>query len=220
MTRGMAIGCAMLLLAAGASAQAQNESATSDGAATTQSNATPSAYPETDLKALRDDIAALRSDLKAITAQVKAVRTLQDRVDALESRLDTLESAGSTLKTKIDALVKSNAALLEQVQGMSSKGGLDLLGNLNDDPQLRSQVVQATNPQAAVVLYNHMGRTTRLNVNGTWYNLAPGRRTISVPYGPVAITHCDKQNPRTFTEWTPADGGYVMVFDVETSTAQ
>jgi hypothetical protein len=146
-----------------------------------------------------------------------ATEETQRQLQTLTARIAELErqnAALDELRQHVEFLKRDNAALAEQVRGLSEGNGRRILANLNTDSGLRHQLAEAANPRAAVKFYNWSGETARMNVNGSWYNLQPGATAIRVAYGPVAVTHCDKQTPRTFTEWTPADGGFVMVFDV------
>ena len=140
----------------------------------------------------------------------RTLRSLEEKLARLERQSGTIEE----LRRRIDFLERDNAALADQVRQLSEGGTDRLLANLNTDARLRQELAQAANPPAAVRFYNWKPETARVNVNGSWYNLPPGTTTIRVAYGPVAVTHCDKETPQTFTDWTPAGRGYVMAFDV------
>lgn len=140
----------------------------------------------------------------------RTLRSLEEKIAQLERQNETIEK----LRSRIDFLERDNAALADQVRQLSEGAGARILANLNTDARLRQELAQAANPPAAVKFYNWKGETARMNVNGSWYNLPPGPTTIRVAYGPVAVTHCDKETPQTFADWTPAGRGYVMAFDV------
>ena len=137
------------------------------------------------------------------------------RIQQLLATIDRLETRIEELETKLEAVSRTSGALAARVGDLAEPGGANLLGNLNTDSRLRRQVVQATNPPAAVRFYNWDSQPRKISVNGSWYTLKPGTTTVRVPYGPVAVTHCDEQNPQTFSDWTPQGEGFVMVFDVE-----
>lgn len=140
----------------------------------------------------------------------RTLKSLEEKLARLERQNETIEQ----LRRRIDFLERDNAALADQVRQLSEGGTDRILANLNTDARLRQELAQAANPPAAVKFYNWKGETARMNVNGSWYNLPPGPTTIRVAYGPVAVTHCDKETPQTFADWTPAGRGYVMAFDV------
>ena len=140
----------------------------------------------------------------------RTLRSLEEKIAELERQSETIEK----LRSRIEFLERDNAALVDQMRQLSEGAGNRILANLNTDARLRHELAQAANPPAAVKFYNWKGETVRMNVNGSWYNLPPGPTTIRVGYGPVAVTHCDKETPRTFTDWTPAGPGFVMAFDV------
>lgn len=174
--------------------------------------------PETPPQA--DAGANLEAKLSDVERRITSVDQAQAELKQKIRELEELRSELDRLQRRINFLERDTATLAEQVRDISDSGGRRLLANLNTDPQFRQELARAANPNAAVKFYNWKGETARMNVNGSWYNLPPGPSTIRVPYGPVAVTHCDKETPRTFTDWTPVDGGFVMAFDVGGSAAR
>ena len=145
-------------------------------------------------------LAEMQRELKALNEKIAGLERQNERIDEMRRRIEFLE--------------RDNAALAEQVRNVAEGAGGRILANMNTDPRLRYELAQAANPPAAIKFYNWKGETARMNVNGSWYNLPPGPTVVRVAYGPVAVTHCDKETPQTHTEWTPTGRGFVMAFDV------
>ena len=170
-----------------------------------------------DVAALRKQVTDLQSELRDALAAQKAAppaagadhKELAETIAAIDRRIVALEQ-------QVETLVQNHADLAATVDVAGSR----VLSNLNTDPAMRTTLVQAANPEAAVRFYNYGAQPKRMQVNGTWHRLRRGVNTIRVPYGPVTVTECDQKDPITFDDWTPVDGGYVMVFDIDATASR
>lgn len=160
----------------------------------------------TQLKTMSDEITALRAQL----ADVKQIRTdvLDARTDieALQGKIATLERENSQLLDKVGKLAQS--------MDNSTDGTQQLMGTLDTDNEARLKLLEKLYVKSAVCFHNWEDRDVRMNVNGAWWTLKPGKNLVFVPFGPVAIHRWTNADPQPFANWKPHENGFIMEFDV------
>lgn len=166
--------------------------------------------PEQKIADLEAEIKALRGELAKMTDAKKDFEALQSRVNLLEGenntlsiRVKTLESGKDSLTTRVMTLEADNSITQETLDRLS-KPGNDASG----------QQTTAKFVTAAVRFHNHEGRNLRMNVNGIWHTLKPGKNDILVAYGPVHIHRYTDAEPKMFLDWKSFQDGFIMEFDV------
>lgn len=165
----------------------------------TQSPAEPQASVQQQLKELEARVAALEQ-------QVQGIAALQQQVDALRARIDALANSVTNTSQIVGEIVTQ--------QGDSYAP--NILGKMQTDARFREEMQRAV--RGKVVFNNYTGVWQEAYVNGTLWNVRPGRSYIYVPFGEVrAQLRFFDAEARPFNNWQfdPAENMHTLTINIQ-----
>ena len=130
--------------------------------------------------------------LKELQLLRAEVQTLQSSVTVMETRMDATEDGLKRQLEINDQLAGQLNKMLNQLEVIASNGNSGSTGgignvvrSIQEDPKMLGDFQKVV--QGKVIFENKTGKAQRLFINGSEWEVIPGRSSMFVPYGQVMI---------------------------------
>jgi hypothetical protein len=155
---------------------------------------------------VQEQLQELKARIAALERQVQGIDDLQRQLDDLRGRVDALANS-----------VTNTSEIVRDI--VTQEGGNyapNILGKMQTDPRFRDEMQRAV--RGKVVFNNYTGVWQEAYINGTLWNVRPGRSYIYVPFGEVrAQLRFFDFEARPFNNWQfdPAENMHTLTINIQ-----